>query len=111
MNRVLLEKLRIYNRGGKSELTTFSNDEPASYWKATADIPSFPALTEDTECDIAVIGGGITGLTTAYELTKRGFRVAVIEADRILNGTTAGTTAKSPPSMISSMPILFSRSA
>lgn len=94
MNRVLLEKLRIYNRGGKSELTTFSNEEPASYWKATADIPSFPALTEDTECDIAVIGGGITGLTTAYELTKRGFRVAVIEADRILNGTTAGTTAK-----------------
>lgn len=70
MNRVLLEKLRIYNRGGKSELTTFSNEEPASYWKATADIPSFPALTEDTECDVAVIGGGITGLTTAYELTK-----------------------------------------
>jgi ribulose 1,5-bisphosphate synthetase/thiazole synthase len=34
----------------------------------------------DTECDVAVIGGGITGLTTAYELTKRGFRVAVIEA-------------------------------
>ncbi len=75
-------------------MTTFSNEEPASYWKATADIPSFPALTEDTECDVAVIGGGITGLTTAYELTKRGFRVAVIEADRILNGTTAGTTAK-----------------
>ncbi|UZD75186.1 FAD-dependent oxidoreductase [Bacillus siamensis] len=75
-------------------MTAFSNEESASYWKATADIPSFPALTEDTECDVAVIGGGITGLTTAYELTKRGFRVAVIEADRILNGTTAGTTAK-----------------
>ncbi|MCC9022532.1 FAD-dependent oxidoreductase [Bacillus nakamurai] len=75
-------------------MTTFSNEEPASYWRNSADIPSFPALTEDTECDVAVIGGGITGLTTAYELTKRGFRVAVIEADQILNGTTAGTTAK-----------------
>lgn len=32
----------------------------------------YPALREDTEADVAVVGGGISGLTTAYLLAKAG---------------------------------------
>ena len=33
-----------------------------------------------------VIGGGLTGLVTAYELRKKGFNVDVIEADSLVGG-------------------------
>ncbi|HET9254541.1 MAG TPA: FAD-dependent oxidoreductase, partial [Pseudonocardiaceae bacterium] len=44
--------------------------------------------------DVAVLGGGITGLTTALLLTRRGARVAVIEANRVAGGVTGNNTAK-----------------
>ncbi len=40
--------------------------------------------------NIAIIGGGFTGLTAAYELTKRGHRVTVFEKDRHLGGLAWG---------------------
>ena len=43
--------------------------------------------------DVAVIGGGIAGLTTAYLLSKSGKRVAVIEDGYIASGETGRTTA------------------
>lgn len=58
-------------------MTTFSNEEPASYWKATADIPSFPALTEDTECDVAVIGGGITSTDNGIRTDEKEVSVSL----------------------------------
>ena len=39
---------------------------------------------------IAVIGGGFTGLTAAYELSKAGARVTVFESDSILGGLAGG---------------------
>ena len=53
-----------------------------------------PKLSEDLDVDIAVIGGGMTGMLIAYELTRRGFDVVVLEAERIGSGQTGGTTAK-----------------
>ncbi|MBQ2944011.1 MAG: FAD-dependent oxidoreductase [Ruminococcus sp.] len=44
--------------------------------------------------DCTVIGAGMAGLLTAYELQKRGFGVIVLEADRVCSGATANTTAK-----------------
>ncbi|MDD4503255.1 MAG: FAD-dependent oxidoreductase, partial [Clostridiaceae bacterium] len=67
---------------------------PESYWLSSTDKTNYPALEKDIKVDAAIIGGGITGITTAYLLKKEGLRVAVIEADRILQGTTAHTTAK-----------------
>ncbi len=68
---------------------------PESYWQASCEkLPEFPALQNNRETEAAVIGGGITGITTAYLLAKAGLKVILIEAGRLLKGTTGHTTAK-----------------
>ena len=67
---------------------------PEPYWRDYIDLPEFPQLKEDLEVDVVIVGGGITGLTSAYLLVNEGLKVAVLEADRLLNGTTGHTTAK-----------------
>jgi len=72
-------------------------DQPQdhSYWNATAgDGPRFPALAGDLEVDVAIIGGGIVGVTTARLLKDRGLRVAVVEARRVGRQVTGKSTAK-----------------
>lgn len=64
------------------------------YWRDSVPLPSFPKLEEDVSVDVVVVGGGISGITTAYLLATQGVRVALLEADRLLNGTTGHTTAK-----------------
>ncbi|WP_051317266.1 FAD-dependent oxidoreductase [Ectobacillus panaciterrae] len=70
------------------------SDSPEPYWRDSAELSSFPKLSQDIQVDAAVIGGGISGITTAYLLAKEGLTVALLEADKILNGTTGHTTAK-----------------
>lgn len=70
------------------------NTPPESYWLATAGRTDYPALDRDIKVDVVIAGGGMTGITAAYMLKKAGLRVAVLEADRILQGTTGHTTAK-----------------
>lgn len=65
-----------------------------SLWVGTSAAPEWPTLNGDTEVDVAVIGGGITGLSVAIQLKRAGKRVAVIEAGRIASGATGYTTAK-----------------
>ncbi|MFE5113341.1 FAD-dependent oxidoreductase [Streptomyces sp. NPDC056663] len=65
-----------------------------SFWMESTDAPEHAPLTEDFEVDVAVVGGGIAGLSTAWELARAGRRVAVLEADRIASGVTGYTTAK-----------------
>jgi glycine/D-amino acid oxidase-like deaminating enzyme/nitrite reductase/ring-hydroxylating ferredoxin subunit len=66
-----------------------------SYWVATMPETGFPSYQGgDLEVDVAVLGGGITGLTTALLLVQAGASVAVIEAGRIACGVTGYTTAK-----------------
>ncbi|MGW0706342.1 FAD-dependent oxidoreductase [Streptomyces sp. NPDC002643] len=66
-----------------------------SYWLDTAP-PGDPAPPPagDLSVDVAVVGGGVAGLSTAWELVRRGREVAVLEADRIAAGVTGHTTAK-----------------
>lgn len=70
------------------------NNTPRSYWLASSQLPTFPKLDKDIEVDVAIVGAGIAGITSAYLLVNAGLKVAVIEASRILNGTTGHTTAK-----------------
>ena len=64
-----------------------------SYWADTARVPQFLPLHRDLEVDVAVIGGGITGVTAAYLLTKAGATVALLERGRFAGGETGHTTA------------------
>lgn len=63
------------------------------YWQDTSHVPRFPTLERNLHVDVAIIGGGITGLTTAYLLKRAGKRVAVIERGRIGGVDTGHTTA------------------
>lgn len=65
-----------------------------SVWEKTAALPSFPPLSGDTKVDVAIIGGGITGILCAYLLSNANVRCALIEKDRICGGVTGKTTAK-----------------
>ena len=54
------------------------------YWHTTVQMPDDSQLTPLPEAvDVAVIGGGFTGLSAARTLAKRGVRVAVLEAETI----------------------------
>lgn len=64
-----------------------------SLWTTTAPGRRFPALAGDMTVDVAVVGGGIAGLTTAWFLRKAGKKVVVLEMNRLLTGQTGQTTA------------------
>ncbi|HUP26175.1 MAG TPA: FAD-binding oxidoreductase [Candidatus Limnocylindrales bacterium] len=69
-------------------------DTDESYWKSFYDQSLYPSLRVDLGVDVAIAGGGITGLTAAYLLKKSGLKVAVLEKNTIGSGTTGGTTGK-----------------
>ena len=74
----------------------FHFDRPVdSYWEATADplAVEAPALSGSQTCDVAIIGGGITGLSAAIELAGQQVDVRVLEAGHIgwgASGRNAG---------------------
>lgn len=53
---------------------------------------TYPALSKNIEVDVAIIGGGITGITAASHLMKAGKKVAIIEAYQIGGVTTGYST-------------------
>jgi glycine/D-amino acid oxidase-like deaminating enzyme/nitrite reductase/ring-hydroxylating ferredoxin subunit len=63
------------------------------YWTTSATFPQFAKLTEDASADVAVVGAGVTGLTTAYLLAKNGKRVVVLERGRCAMTDTGHTSA------------------
>src|SRR5215218_688628 len=69
------------------------NGHTRSVWMATADTPTSPKLAEDEGTDVCIVGGGIAGLSVAYQLTKEGKRVVVLDDGPTAGGETARTTA------------------
>ncbi|MBB3408470.1 gamma-glutamylputrescine oxidase [Rhizobium sp. BK316] len=60
-----------------------------SWYQATVDErPDYPALDGSRQCDVAIIGGGYTGLQAAYNLAKAGVSVTLIEANRLGDGAS-----------------------
>ena len=65
----------------------------SSYWMATTDALVRPRLKGDARADVCVVGAGIAGLSTAYELAREGRDVVVVEARQPGVGETGRTTA------------------
>ena len=65
-----------------------------SYWNEFEKERKYPKLTQDITADVAIIGGGLTGIQTAYYLQNRGYKVVVLEKDKICFGTSGGSTGK-----------------
>lgn len=65
-----------------------------SFWLETVKTNQYKGVEENIECDVCVIGGGITGLSCAYYLTKNNLNTVVLEKDKIASKTTGHTTAK-----------------
>ena len=66
-----------------------------SYWIATTEDSNYCALADDLEVDVAIVGAGITGLTTALLLQRAGRSTVVLEAkSSIGRGVTGATTGK-----------------
>ena len=63
------------------------------YWADSASSPVFETIDRDSDVDVVVIGGGITGLTTAYLLLSAGKSVALLERGRCASIDTGHTTA------------------
>ena len=64
------------------------NNAPAqrapSYYSATLnDTTEYPTLKGTVQVDVAIIGGGFTGVATAVELAERGLKVAIVETNRV----------------------------
>lgn len=65
-----------------------------SIWQKSVKLPTFPKLYGDISTDVLIIGGGITGILTAYFLRQGGVDCILVEKGRICSGTTGHTTAK-----------------
>ena len=61
-------------------------------WNASAQPTNYPQLSGNIEVDVAIVGGGITGISAAYLLAKAGKKVAVLEAKKVGMGTTGSST-------------------
>lgn len=66
-----------------------------SFWNLTKNnIIKYEKLQGEFKADVCVIGAGLTGLTTAYYLSKLGKRVVILEKDEIASHTSGGSTGK-----------------
>lgn len=67
-----------------------------SYWieSVKSEKKVFSRLEKDARADVCIIGGGLTGLTTAYYLSKTNLKVILLEKARICEHTSGNTTAK-----------------
>ena len=64
--------------------TVDTNEHAPSYYAASVNWQTdYPQLEGDIAVDVAIVGGGFSGVATAVELGERGYSVALIESNRI----------------------------
>ncbi len=56
-------------------------------------INSYPSLKTDEECEVLIIGGGITGSLLAHQMVEDGYKTILIDKREICNGSTSATTS------------------
>ncbi len=85
--------MRIHRDQGKYFLEK-NFPTPSSFWIDSTPSTSYPSLVGDIHVDVVILGGGMTGISSAYLLAQAGLKTVVLESDRILLGTTGHTTGK-----------------
>lgn len=65
-----------------------------SVWSDETKLPEFKKLEGEIKTDVLIIGGGITGILTAYFLKQKGIDYCLVEGNKICSGITKNTTAK-----------------
>lgn len=66
----------------------------SSLWQATAEKgPQLPTLNRELQYDVAIIGGGYTGMSTVRYLAAKGLSPVILEASRIGWGASGRKTA------------------
>jgi glycine/D-amino acid oxidase-like deaminating enzyme len=69
--------------------TAFPQAHTASYYAASInDTTVYPQLKGAHSCDVCIVGGGFTGVSAAVELAERGYKVSIVEANRISWGAS-----------------------
>lgn len=56
-------------------------------------LASYPSLKKDVECNVLIIGGGITGSLIAHQCIKDGYDTILIDKREIANGSSSATTS------------------
>jgi glycine/D-amino acid oxidase-like deaminating enzyme/nitrite reductase/ring-hydroxylating ferredoxin subunit len=69
------------------------DERTRSIWIKTAPLLEAPPLAGDAVADVAVVGGGIAGVTAAYELMRAGRKVILVDRGAFGGGMTGRTTA------------------
>ena len=64
-----------------------------SAWMDTANVPDYPPLEADTECEVCIVGAGLAGMSIAYTLARAGKSVIVLDDGPIGGGESGRTTA------------------
>lgn len=66
----------------------------APFWTATAKVPNqYPYLSENIDCEIAVVGGGISGALCAYKLQQAGIDTVLLDSSLIGFGGTSTSSS------------------
>lgn len=67
----------------------------SSYWlNSIKEQPKFNKIDKNYQCDICIIGGGLTGLSCGYYLSCNGFKVIIVEKEIIGQKASGNTTGK-----------------
>ena len=56
-------------------------------------LANYPRLEQDLQCDVLIIGGGITGALIGYLLVKEGINVITVDRRNVASGSTSASTA------------------
>lgn len=96
----LIEIEIIYNKIRKGENVSFKSlhqlRKMESLWKKTEKslMENKEEIKSEKYTEVCIIGGGITGITTAYYLTRAGKKVILLERGELADRATGNTTAK-----------------
>ena len=56
-------------------------------------LSSYPSLKQNEQCEVLIIGAGITGSLIAHQMLAEGYKTILIDKREICNGSTSATTS------------------